>query len=488
MSLHNTIRPQVLHIVVFVLTTALAMKLFAFGLGYTLDFRVRGDAYSYLVIADGMHSWSDAWRYAGERSAGVPLLAFAVREGLVWIGGRTDLQSWVDAVCTTLFLVHMVAMWKFSGAVAHAQLLRTDAARYGLFAFLATFPALIGHTTSPLSDTLALDLLLFGVVVMRAAMEPHRTSRALLLATGAGCFLGLAILVRPGSQIAIFCGWMVMVMVGASLHRNCQRNAIVLSTLLAGALLVLAPYAMNCNAKYGKWCVQSPATGDIAASMQAGLRGARTLWAMSPEIPGAAPVLADSVMLENFYARCSVSTLFGFDESSLTGCLTARPVAATALVFKKWIGLFDHFRFTPYLENDTPVWLVWLSRGYDTLAWVGLFLTFHAMVRLAMPGARREMRRVMLENASGAFLVTFSIVMLAQHTALHVEDRYGFPVLPLCAVVLIMYGECAIRNYRQTGLRPVLPLLSVCVLAAGLFLWQVQAWDAAALAMGVTRQ
>ena len=149
----------------------------------------------------------------------------------------------------------------------------------------------------------------------------------------------------------------------------------------------------------------------------------------------------------------------------------------TLLCGKKWIGLFDHFRFTPILEEATPFWLRWLSRAYDSLAWVGLSIFFLALFQATNRANRPRIKEKLATSITPVLLVVYSVIMLAQHTVLHIEDRYGFPIIPLCAVMLVMYGERLIKNYQTSGYQKIVPLVLYCITAWIVFVAQIIIWD-----------
>jgi hypothetical protein len=263
-----------------------------------------------------------------------------------------------------------------------------------------------------------------------------------------------------------------------------RNKAVVICATALGCILLLAPFSYNCTQKYGSLCLQSPETFDSVKSAQSGLRGARTLWEMTSLATGQwAPTLPDDTMYTNYFQRCQLKTIVGIDDSSLTGCLITRPLALPAYTVKKWIGLLDNFRFTPYLEKETPFWLRWLSRAYNSLAWIGLAMIFMMLFQATKRIYRSEIKEKLIVPITPALLVVYSVVMLAQHTVLHVEDRYGFPIIPLCAVMLAVYGEKFIHNYRTFGYQKVMPLALYCIAAWAIFIAQIIIWDNVALAI-----
>ena len=453
----------------------IGLVLFTTGLHYPPEARVRGDAYHYLLIASQLGSVESLFTYAGDRTIGLPFFEYVIKK---FLGdhGEINMLQWVDAICLTLFLTHIVTAWFFSTWARKTNLLKSNNAVLLLFVFLATFPALIGHTTSPLSDTLAIDLLLCGVVSAEAALSKNKIYGALLFSAAAGLFFGFSMLVRPGSAIALAIASAFALLIAALTGR---RTTIVICTSILACIALIAPSAYHCEQKYGKWCQQNPSTFNAVASAQAGLKGARTVWnkgGINPA-PEGVPTLPDSIMFNNYYHRCHLSSIVGLGDTSLTGCLLARPLALPAYVVKKWIGLFDHFRFTPYLEDHTPTWLLWLSRAYDSIAWAGLALAFVILIKVARRPARHHLKNFLISNITPVVLGVYSVVMLAQHTILHTEDRYGFPLIPLCTVIFFNYGEAAVLQLRL-GRWPMLASAAiVCLVAVTIFITQIVSWD-----------
>lgn len=452
-----------------------ALRLFVFGLSSPLEFRVRGDAYTYLKIADSFTDVSSVLTFAGDRAVGLPGFEFMVKNIISIFTVSHNILTWINWIGIALLITHLVTAWFFSRWARSTNLLQTENAGFVLFILFATYPALIGYTTTPLTDTLAVDLIVCAIISMQAALSVNIGNKAFLLAGLSASFFGFSILVRPGSLLGVGVALMAGIALSILIARN--KTFVICATAL-GCILVLAPYSYNCTQKYKSVCLQSPATFDYVRSAQTGLRGARTLWGMGELAPEQyAPTLPDGTMLANYYQRCQLRTIIGIDDSSLTGCLITRPLALPAYAVKKWIGLFDHFQFTPYLEETTPFWLRWLSRAYDSLAWVGLSLFFLTLFYATKPIYRSEIKRKLLTPVTPVLLVVYSVVMLTQHTALHIENRYGFPVIPLCVMMLVIYGEKFIQNYRVFGYQRVLPLALYCITAWTVFVAQIIIWD-----------
>ena len=450
-----------------------ASMLFAYGLGYPSEIRLLGDANDYLAIADGIYSFSEVLSYAGDRTIGLPALEYLIWKVVILFKPADEVQAWANAICGVLFAFHIAIAWFFSQWARSGGLIRGENASLFLFGFLGTYPALIGHTTTPLTDTFSLDLVVCALMVLHAAFEREVWYKVLGLAGAAAALLAFSILVRPGNILGA--GGMFAAGIALGFLRLRRTAFLICAAALAGTLL-LAPYYYNCKRAYGVLCLQSPENVNFLASAQGGLRGARTLWSKESVVPGQIPVLPDGVMYGGYYQRCQLTAFVGLDETSLTGCLINRPLLLPVYVVKKWIGLFDHFRFTPYLENDTPFWLRWLSRGYDALAWLGLAAFFLASFRAAMQLGRAGAKEWLAGAYAPILLSVYPAVLLVQHTALHIEERYGFPLIPLCAVMLVKYGE-KIGVYRSLSGTKQLLLAMYFIAVLAVFITQVISWD-----------
>lgn len=466
------------------LVAVVSLKLFAIGIAYPLGLRLRGDAYQYLSIASAFDSLAAALAYAGERTAGLPLLEFLILRLLGLFASPVHALTWANTIGLVLLAIHLVVAACFAGWAWRSGVLRSRRAAGLLFFFLATFPAMVGHTTAPVTDTLAADLVLGAVAALGAALRAPGRLRAAGLAALAAFCLGYAILVRPGNLVPVAGALLAALAVALAAFLAGRRRALALLGLAAaGCLLTLAPSGIACSQKYGSACLQSPKAFHPVPVAQIGLRGARTLWNKTTGQPGEIPTLPDDTMVRNYAERCQLTSLAGIADTSLTGCLLSRPLAVPAYLVKKWIGLFDHFRFSPYLEDDTPPWLRAFSRSYSLLAWAGFALCFAVLAQALRRSGRAAIVPWAVGNPPLVLLTAYSVLMLAQHTIIHVEERYSFPLLGLCALALLAAGEKAVDRYRaagwrgEGGLRSLWPLALYCALALGLFLTQITLWD-----------
>lgn len=463
------------NILVIGIAAIIALKLFVFGLSFPLEFRARGDAYQYLAIANQFSDFQSVLAYAGPRTVGIPLVDFLIGKLAISLAPENSISllAWVNAIGLALLTTHFVSAWLFSKWLRSVSLIRSDNVALALFFMIATYPALIGHTTTPLSDTLAVDLLLIGAVALCKATHSVSQIRIVTFSILAASITGFAILVRPGNLLP-FAAALFVTLVFATLQSF--RKAAVILAIAIGSVLVLLPFNHNCMQKYGTVCLQAPSTFNFGESAQAGLRGARILWQKTYLSAGHTPILPDDFMYRHFAQKCDVKHIVGIDQTSLTGCLLSRPLTLPVFLVKKWIGLFDHYRFTPYLEDATPIWLMSLSRVYDTLAWIGfsLFLLLPLLATLNKE-SRNSLSEKVVTPLAPLFLIVYCMVLLAQHTALHTEDRYGFPLIPLALATLAIHIEMLHQHLREY--RKWLPVAIYGVLAGMVFVLQVRIWD-----------
>ncbi|HEY8101355.1 MAG TPA: hypothetical protein VIF82_11430 [Burkholderiaceae bacterium] len=461
----------------------IALKLFTFGIHFPLTDRARGDAFQYIFIANHFSDYpSDILGYAGDRTVGFPLFEYLIRQFLGLFTSINVAMSeahfvlWIQIICTTMLIIHLVTAWYFSAWARTVNLVKSDNGVLLLFVFLASYPAMIGLTTTPLTDTLATDLILCATILLDSSLKTNKKYRALLFSVTAGLIFGFSILVRPGSIIALAVAFAIIVLI--TFFIGSRKTNLIFASILA-CVAILMPFVHNCTGKFSTVCLQNPHTFESTLSAQVGLKGTRTLWSKVPvnKDPEGIPTLPDDTMVKNYYRRCHLTAIVGLQESSLTGCLLSRPLALPAYVVKKWMGLFDHFRFTPYLDLKTPLWILWLSRAYDVLAWIGLALIFITPFKATRRLSGFSSDGFSISNITPVLLFAYSLIMLAQHTLLHVEERYGFPLIPVCAVALIAYCEAVARQKQSIDWRKTIPLGLYCLFVAALFIIQTIIWD-----------
>jgi len=162
-----------------------------------------------------------------------------------------------------------------------------------------------------------------------------------------------------------------------------------------------------------------------------------------------------------------VTRFVGADDGSVLGCFARRLHHVPRFALTKWIGLFDHFRFHAYAEPMTPTWYRAMSRGFDAVAWPGFFLGFAALVR----GRARL-------TATGVAAAAFTAALVALHTLVHVEDRYGLAWIPLACIAAVRAAERAAEDATRGRWRAAAALAAFALAVDAAFFLTVWRWDA----------
>ena len=425
----------------FLLGIGMALGLFYYGINVPFALRLRGDAYQYMNIARQFTSLSDALYYMGPRTPGFPLFEYLF---LYWDGG--DALSIMNHICVSLLILHELTSLWICFVCVKLKLLKKNSIYVGaLFLMLAAYPALIMHTTIPLTDVFGMDLLLvaFSMFVWTENAAKCRSFYFFIfLGIIAGGLLGYAILVRPAYGVGVL-GFLVSFMLASMM--NCMwsafsegRQSLIMgvTTILFLAAVIL-PVTYHCKAQYSTLCLEDPKGFPLLDSVNAGLIGAQTIWNYYPVmIPAAVPVFPDPFMVHHFHDRCHIKSLvggLGDKDSSLLGCFYHAPGLTVVFFTKKIIGLFDVFRMTPYTEKITPVWYLWMSGLFSCCAFVGFWV-------LLIYGVKRAGQFIIKGGPVSPCLSAiwfFCIIQVSLHVILHVEERYAFPWIPFCLMALL---------------------------------------------------
>lgn len=443
----------------------LAVALFWFGMQYPLDSRITGDAAEYLQIASQFKDLSSALSYIGERSTGMPLFDWIFSSAKT--RSQQDFNDWTFSICLALLIIHLVSSWILVQTIYSKKLIHTKWGLRFLFVFIASFPALIGHTTTPLTDTLAVDLsiILFGAMIWSQALKGGGLFIVSILIGAIGAY---SCLVRPAYAPAMIIAISIFVLF--ALLRNSKERASFLTLVVFSSCLGFV--SIECKNIYGKMGLQNPNTFDSLKSLQVGLRGSRLLWGEPEDVAGEPYVIPDPILKPQFYDRCHIKKIVGTNSDSLLGCLFEKPQLVPVYIVKKWIGLFDHFRFQAYLEGDTPTWLRVLSRSYDAIAWIGFWFAL-------LFGFYRIIINRKFQNFDIPFLAYFCFVlfMLAEHTVLHPEDRYGLVLIPLSGTAFVIFIEYLSNLAKAKDWRNVFQFMSVAAVFLLVFILQILQWD-----------
>lgn len=427
-----------------------------------MKFRVRGDAFEYLSAAKHFSSYGDALSFTGNRTYGFPLFLYFVKR----LTAPTEMYQWVRHVTYIMFPLHICASLLFYAAFLRPRCQATKLHRLTapiVAAVLISYPALVTHTTTTLTDTFTVDLLLLAAAAYYSSLESAGLSAS--IRTGAcGLLLGYAAMVRPSlwPALAVFVTTAVAVsMARKRTARSALPNAAV---LIASTLIPILPAATNCTAAFGALCIRNPSFVRTATqdSLQLGLSSVRVFWSSHDRSPDTMPGLKDPFLVENYGSRCRADSL-----GSLVACLVSRPRALPVYIAKKTMALFDVPHVQSYAVDQTPPWFTRLQRLYEVTAFPGLA----ALLITAVFYLKRKGKGDVVWIGLPWFALTLTAVLT--HSVFHIEGRYGFPVLPF-ALSSLIFGFAEARRWGRRA--RIVWLLSMTG-AAVVFMWQIQTWD-----------
>jgi len=230
-----------------------------------------------------------------------------------------------------------------------------------------------------------------------------------------------------------------------------------------GVMLIILPALLNGQEAYGTPALQNPAFQKACTlvSMRCGLYSVRVFWSFKHFASLPLPGIRDPFLSETY----GPSEQEVDSPRSLVVCLFSKPGALPFYIGKKTIALFDEPHLHPYLVDETPPWFSELQRGFGAAAFCG-FITL-LMTLLSHPFLKLKPVWIGLPWA------TFVVLTIMVHGVMHVEGRYGFPAIPLSLVSLFLgFQELRRRNPVVFGCWIV-----VMLVAAGMFIYQVHAWD-----------
>ena len=437
------------------------LAVFVFGSSLPINQRVSGDAVGYLAIASRFRTLGDAFAFAGQRTYGFPLFihcAFWARAAL----GVSGLVHWLSWLCGILFLIHLGAcLWfyKFFLRGKFQKVGLPDGASAVAAAMLMAFPALVSHTTIPLTDTFSVDLLMIAAGLLSMA-KGSLHPLALPQSTLCGLLLGYAVMVRPSFWPAV-AAFFACDFLGALRASNRQR--LISAVALAGMLAVILPALETGRSAFGTPCLQSPefVKSSSAGCMQAGLSAVRVFWSAkkgSDQEP--LPGVRDPYLAKKFKDTKSIESLGG-----LLAYLSTSPLASLLYFGKKLIALFDEPYLQPYAVDQTPNWFTLAQRVFEVAAFCG----FSAMLFWIVAGPLLKLEWELLPLP----WIGLVMVLLLTHSIMHIEGRFGFAVIPFSIAALFLgYGQA-----RKAGGRVFIAWSGTMILAAIVFVWQVLAWD-----------
>ena len=440
-----------------------AVPWFLYVCSVGLPNRVRGDALAYLRLAANARSLADVLGYAGERTLGFPAFLYALRlpfERVAALGPET-LGAFVNALAVVLFAVHVLSSVVFFLRMREILRPALEAPLHpAALALLVAYPGLVAYTTVPLTDTLAADLLMLGVVLCLPRPTAASSSR-LARAGGAGLLLGALVLVRPSALTTTAA--VLLVALAQALWRD-QAQASVLALSIAVWAGLVGWQAHTCMRAYGEVCLLDPAVTRkaLAESVSWGTTSARHYWSRHATNVEGRVTVVDPLLTSVLGDECRARMLVGRD--GILACLVARPVAYPLLLLKKSIGLFDAYQLQPYAVDVTPRWARLASRPFGALAFAGLVAVAGWLAFLL----RAEPRSPLV------IVLSVPVVHVAWQALFHVEARYGLAAVPFSLVMLVATAQYLPRLGRAWRAAVVLALI---VAGVG-FLAQTSSWDA----------
>lgn len=461
------------NVVLIIFAISIAICLFNYGIHIPFEFRLRGDAFGYMDIARQFASFHDALSYVDLRSPGFPLFDYI----FLYLDTNSSMLARMNHISLTLLIIHELTSLCICFVCIKLKLLKSSSIYLGfLFLILAAYPAMVMHTTTPLTDTFGMDLLLIGFSLFAWVIKRQALVPLIFLGLLSGVLLGYAILVRPAYWIGVV-GFLAIYMFITGVNYFLSQRQDVRSSVIMGMMSILAlaavtlPVMDHCKTKYHTICLQQPATFDSLSSVSAGLSSARTVWSYTGE---GTPFYPESFLVKHFQHRCPITSITGSlttDNTNLVSCMYHAPHLTVIYFAKKITGLFDTFRLTPYTELLTPTWYIWLARAFSSIAFAGFWI-------LLWDGCKATYQLVIYRRPVSPLIAAiwiFCIIQVAVHSILHVEERYAFPWLPFCIIAFLLKIKTILDDRYPAGSRKMW-LIFITLSILGYFI-QVLVWD-----------
>ncbi len=457
---------KVVNSLLILISLMIACCLFYYGITIPYVFRLRGDAWEYMSIAQQFSSWADAIQYTGARSIGFPLFNY-----LFLHYPFPNHLSTINAICASLFVIHELVVFSTCMCCVKLKLYSKQSIYFGLIFFvLASYPLIVMHTTTPLTDVLGMDLLLAGFSIFAWVNKEstHQWSWGFI----SGLLLSYAILVRPAYWIGIVSFLACFILISSINQRSQKTSQPILMWLITTLTLIVVIFSVGEHGKtrYQTFCLQAPNTFNSIASINYGLSSAKTVWTHAP---GVSDFYPETFLVKYMHERCPVQSVMGpinTNNANLLSCLITAPHLTAIYVIKKTIGLFNPFRMTPYTETQTPQWYVWLARIYSCIAFIGLWIILWESIKglYQMIFHRKTMSPFIVA------ICVFCIMQLLVQVILHVEERYALPWIPFCVIAFFL----KIKDIQDKKNNQQLLMWSIIIslMVFGYF-YQVLIWD-----------
>jgi hypothetical protein len=446
------------------LGAALALGLFLFACELPKEDRVNGDIIGYLAITARFGSLGDAFAYVGNRTYGYPLFVYLGFLSRSWLGLANTIP-WLTWVCSLLLAIHLGAALAFYRFFLRDKFLKAGLPR-GLAAFSAAlvmcYPGLVAHTATPLTDTLSTDLLMVAAALYCASRQ-RKGPIAFAQASLCGLVLGYAIMVRPSFWPAVLAFYGASLIEAAFPRANRSQLLASLLSMVIGTLALILPALEAGSTAYNKPCLQNPKFVEAcsATCIQLGLYSVRVFWSVKVNSKESLPGVRDPFLWATFGKDSGITT-----PRRLLGCLCSKPAAIPLYFAKKTMALFDAPFLHPYAIDKNPAWFPSIQRLFE----LGAFCGFIGALFWAAGWFFYKER---IEFVEWPWLALISVLLLT-HLIMHIEGRYGFPLIPFSIASLFL----SYAQMRKAGPRLVLAWTLLLLGAAAVFFWQVRAWDA----------
>ncbi|MFQ5877070.1 MAG: glycosyltransferase family 39 protein [Acidobacteriota bacterium] len=296
----------------------------------------------------------------------------------------------------------------------------------------ALAPTLVYYDGRIRSESLFILLLLLSARLFPAAAA-GRPAQSL----GAGCLLGLALLLRPEFLLLPFLLGAVAIGRGGS---AALRGA---APLCAGLLLVLAPWAARNRLVVGVWAPVST-------------NGGYNFWKSFNDMTDGSQIpVADYSLWDGVDER--EMDRVGYREG--WRYVRARPVRSVLLVPAKWAHLFGPERdfLSDVRRRRFPRRALWVDLGFglaQNLSW----LLILSLGLLALIGPARD--------SCKDFTVAFLANLLLIHAVFFGDGRFHVPLIPLLCVALPEAWDGSRRPARRLALLGLALILEVSCWAA----------------------
>ncbi len=406
---------------------------------------------------------------AGYRPLGYPAF-LAIHKYALRMIGITSQILWVNAAAISALVIHLLAGFFFYRTARRAYPLHPAA-----LMLLLAHPGLTSHAALPLSDGLAVSLMLLALCCVFRALE-DRTRNAWAWTAAGGFLLATLIWVRAPHLMAVMlflAAWIAVMLISRS-----WRGLLLACAAAAVTGILLSPRVIACSNASGTFCFTLPA---LAATQQhilleLGLRNVRAYTVAGPEREARLEIVDDPWLTSLLGRHCPIGETTATRDVAL--CFLRRPHLLPLFYGKKLIGLFDNYHWQTYATLMTPVPVMFMNRVVDELAFAGFVLMIIAAVMMVWRKFR-HFSKPKPQPAKGPersrgepvlVVLLYPLAYLAYTALLPVESRYGLPLAPFG---LMMVGALwtmpprRIRRYALIGL-----LLLVILFAA-----QVLAWD-----------